>query len=865
MESTRITGIEMKKNRIGVLLAVLLMSVLIQEESANAQQHGSRKVVWSNTFDTPESIGRIRKVGGSPSTDNVLEIVNEGIKPGNKSFRISFTPGMGDSWYVQFLVRQRIDPGQLLKIAGAMKYSCAAEVNVYFTLCYNSYSDAGYTKRLGMRRSRVTKGISKRDVWEPILDEPFNLKQRSLELGLSDPYQELVLLELKVLNLPAGDRISIWVDDLSIEHADQEDIKACEKSIQVAYNPKPYKSQIDNFYYGYFGGVHGGGFPRYHTQHNLIPVDKRALVNIEFMLKGNFNHVVGGVVFPDGENVDLLTRNIALLNDYGVYTTPIVPINPFYNRPGRGSEATTYQVAERLLRRIIPALGGTPGTNGYILIDEPLPSRKTMDVWIWGKKLYRELDPNNPASGPMNTPDRVRYYTQTEHTVWIDEYPIRGHHYDSYGEFPGNLFKLEHINKLAFELGARQIWNTNQVNGSVKPRRKGGIQGRLASPAEHRLCNYISLASGGRSINYYMSSPVIKLTMGGAANPRLMTVSGYGFGSSVGAEVHPVGKEVIKQGEVVPVYGPVLLGTYWEHERKLPITCKQLTFGTPFDKAAIGASYNKGKDYDVVVVYNRDSLGAQSGTVDLSAVVKGRPVYDLYAGKEVALSNGLLTTGTLAEGDGKMYLIADDTAAKKVADGITCRQHTLLKRKFDFYYREQRHNKMDMAGLASAFEKNQADVKSNPGKALAELKPAFTQLKAREEGTTPFARSHALLKKAQASYVEIVERQAHYWSYVAVDEDPNELVRVPGYMDWEKETRQLSDAYILLRNALYFGHAEKVLPLAEQLAPKVAAMAQAVKRDQYQPVNARAVDLLHKKATALNDFDLIKALRDNMK
>jgi hypothetical protein len=38
-----------------------------------------------------------------------------------------------------------------------------------------------------------------------------------------------------------------------------------------------------------------------------------------------------------------------------------------------------------------------------------------------------------------------------------------------------------------------------------------------------------------------------------------------------------------------------------------------------------------------------------------------------------------------------------------------------------------------------------------------------------------------------------------------------------------------------------------------------------VKRDEYQPANARTVDLLHKKAMAWNDFDLTKALTDNVK
>ncbi|MCP4644553.1 MAG: hypothetical protein GY851_29180, partial [bacterium] len=156
---------------------------------------------------------------------------------------------------------------------------------------------------------------------------------------------------------------------------------------------------------------------------------------------------------------------------------------------------------------------------------------------------------------------------------------------------------------------------------------------RLPSPAEHRLSNYISLANGGRTIQYFSMNGFLPHTSRRrdrlVMSPRIL-----GFGTSVGAPMHPAGREVFAQGNIVPVYGPVLMPTTWEYQRVLPVTSAQITTMSP-NKNAIGAGYNKGESYDVVVVYNRDISRPQSGTVTLTDVLRRRGVFDLYADKEV--------------------------------------------------------------------------------------------------------------------------------------------------------------------------------------------------------------------------------------
>ena len=84
-----------------------------------------------------------------------------------------------------------------------------------------------------------------------------------------------------------------------------------------------------------------------------------------------------------------------------------------------------------------------------------------------------------------------------------------------------------------------------------------------------------------------------------------------GFGTPVGAPMLPAGREVFKQGLIPPAYGPLLIPTTWDYKRKLPVSCADLPYPRASrNKKVLGVGHNVGKDYDVLVVYNRDTLHA---------------------------------------------------------------------------------------------------------------------------------------------------------------------------------------------------------------------------------------------------------------
>ena len=93
----------------------------------------------------------------------------------------------------------------------------------------------------------------------------------------------------------------------------------------------------------------------------------------------------------------------------------------------------------------------------------------------------------------------------------------------------------------------------------------------------------------------------------------------------------PAGREVFTQGLIPPAYGPLLIPTTWDYKRELPVSCADLPYRTASrNKKVLGVGLNVGKDYDVLVVYNRDTLHARSGTVTVTDVLANRNIYSLF-------------------------------------------------------------------------------------------------------------------------------------------------------------------------------------------------------------------------------------------
>ena len=208
-----------------------------------------------------------------------------------------------------------------------------------------------------------------------------------------------------------------------------------------------------------------------------------------------------------------------------------------------------------------------------------------------------------------------------------------------------------------------------------------------------------------------------------------------------------------------------------------------------------------------------------------------------------------------------MYVLCTSGVFQRIREAIARNKYILKKRLFDFYYREQRNNGLNMKMFEEIFTQLTDEIQ--PEAALAALEAAYVKLKAREEGRSPFAETHALLKRAQADFVTIAELQVKHLSRPDA-ETINALVDNDDYQAWHNEAVKLSDTYVLLRNLLYFGRSEEALPHSKKLIALIGAQLRLNQAGRYESIGAEQVNAIHAKALALNDFDLLAALRANV-
>ncbi|MBT3374257.1 MAG: hypothetical protein HN742_23990 [Lentisphaerae bacterium] len=852
-------GIPAQSNGIakGLLCVLILLLTVVPPRLARAQDTGQAGVLFKQTFDEPNSHRELRRAGGGARKEESITHAESGVKAGNRSVKVSFIPGSGRHWYYKLRCNIRVDPDQLLKIEGSLKFKTQGRfdplASIRLGLTYNCYADDTYKKVTARSSVHSISGLYTPETWQVCKGEPFNLIQKLADKGRQEKYLIITNMLIMVLDMPLHQRLQIWVDDIALVHATQADVDAYRESIKVDYEPQPYSKQANNYYYGYTGGLYSG-WNRWDRPHQFMNKEKRALTNIEFMLNGYFTQVFdyGHKIDPEGSNVDRIVSDMDLLYGYGIHSGSVCYLTPYYY--GERS----FEQCEAVIRETIPKLKKAKGLTAYLVLDEPKPERKVLDHWVWTKKLFRELDPDTPCSGPMNSHNRLRYYAQTEHTLWIDEYPIRGRFFDEYTNGPAGILSLENANRISAESGAKQVWNMNQVFSHTGP----GLGPRLATPAEHRLGNYISLATGGRALQYFSMCGylphTIKRKSGHTLGKRII-----GFGTPVGAPAFPAGREVFKQGPIPPTFGPLLIPTAWDRERSLPVSCADLPYPTSSkNKKVIGFGLNTGKEYDVLVVYNRDTLHTQSGSISLAEVLRERDLYDLFADKLIPHAEGMFSTGNLEAGGGRMYVLCSAAVYRKIRRAVARNSYVLKKRLYDFYYREQRNNGLNMDRFREAFRAPRPDAGSRA--ALALLDSTYGRLKSREDGDTPFAETHGLLREAQSTFVAIAEGQVKYLS-CPTPKDISALVKVEAYHAWYDEAVKLSDTYVLLRNLLYFGKANAALPLARRLVPLMAAQLSSNQSGSYVSIGPDGVNALHREALSLNSFNLLDALRDNLR
>ena len=96
------------------------------------------------------------------------------------------------------------------------------------------------------------------ETWQICGGEPFNLVQKLADKGKDEKHLIITSMLIMVLDMPLRQELEIWVDDLTLSHATEVDVKAYRESIKVDFTPSPYKNQAEKYYYGYTGGLYSG-------------------------------------------------------------------------------------------------------------------------------------------------------------------------------------------------------------------------------------------------------------------------------------------------------------------------------------------------------------------------------------------------------------------------------------------------------------------------------------------------------------------------------------------------------------------------------------------------------------------------------
>ena len=87
----------------------------------------------------------------------------------------------------------------------------------------------------------------------------------------------------------------------------------------------------------------------------------------------------------------------------------------------------------------------------------------------------------------------------------------------------------------------------------------------------------------------------------------------------------------------------------------------------------------------------------------LTDVLANRNIYSLFDNEEIPEEGGVLSTGRLKPGDGRIYVLCTSDRFQRIREAVARNKYILKKRLFDFYYREQRNSGLYMKMFEEVF------------------------------------------------------------------------------------------------------------------------------------------------------------------
>jgi len=522
-----------------------------------------------------------------------------------------------------------------------------------------------------------TPVVEERERWVRLLSEDVNVAIEDDLRGRGvSPLVEVQIdsVYLNIVGVREGDHVTVWLDDLAVRPAAEADEAAwaAQRAAEQVDLPVPDYPWLDDYFaFGLTGSLEG--------QNRILELpDEVVAALVARDLKENFADTCarfGGIVMArwGEEGVAALGRLLDLTAEHGFRVEVSTYLTGYYE-----PEASRADL-EALIERVVPMYRDHPGLLSWYIWDEPRPELPLLrDHWLWGRERFEALDPDTPVMTSFNNPASVRYYAPHAAVTQIDWYPI------SRAQFPGSYPAIANapLCEAAWESGARRIWFIPQAFADERKR-------LLPTAAEIRLMTYQPLACGATGILFYshQTRPAWHPWGGADAVCDLLFV-----------RRSEMAHEALRLSQIVPVIGPVLLGTRWVRDSGIEVACEEIpVFAIP----AVRADLNRGADYDVIVVTNQDVTAPQAATITFPAeFARGRMLMDLHELKPLELAGGRTYEITLEPGDGRFLALVDSgDVFDRLNNEISRRRYAKLLRIFEVELAEARACGIDVAAV----------------------------------------------------------------------------------------------------------------------------------------------------------------------
>jgi len=466
-----------------------------------------------------------------------------------------------------------------------------------------------------------------------------------------------------------GDEVTIWLDNVQLREANDEDRARWEKGKRpFDYVPPPYPGVEDTSPWGCCGSLQG------YADRLGIPLEVEAALVARRWADFGFDTslVAGGLVRAPGsaEAEDRLGRLLDLNQQYDLRVLPSTYLTGYYDRKVPREEC------EAAITRVVTRFRDHPALLAWWMIDEPMPNLDEIDnQWIWGKQRFEALDPKHPALGSFCTAGSVSAYSQYTQVSVIDCYPLT----QVEGKPQGDPMEVARWCELAWRRGARRIWAVQQAFGELG-------SWRLPTRAELRLMSYLFLSRGTSGfVPYYYSM-----------EPAWMTGTGHnGLTDLFGAPTH-LGDELKDLADTIMPLCPLMLPVRWQDAAagaplRAHVECEEDQRGRPVLDVGFLAGQPGPDDYDLVVVCNLDVSGPRSGKLSVTQE-EGRSLSDMRRLRLAEVEADGSVALTLGPGEVAVFLSGGQQAFARATKTVLARRLELRQRQLSGLVREAEAN-----------------------------------------------------------------------------------------------------------------------------------------------------------------------------